>query len=267
MMTARCLALLASLSLGAALPSPAQDPGRAHVAARLASDVRAVSPGGAATLALTLTMTPGWHVYWKNPGDIGMPTVVTLDLPPGLEAGEVRWPVPARFVHEGSVSYGYEGAVTLLVDLRAAADLSAVAALPIKVRVEWLVCDPTGCFPGDAEVALELPVGAAQPTAEADAIEAARRALPVAAPDDLRAEWSDGPALTLEVPDASALTFFPHLPDDAPPEDMAARGSAPGPRLAVRYPPRVAGLPVTGVLAVTRGDRTTYHEVATTAPR
>lgn len=266
-MTARCLALLASLSLGAALPALAQDPGRALVTARLTTDVRAVSPGGAATLALTLTMAPGWHIYWKNPGDVGMPTVIALDLPPGLEAGEVRWPAPARFVHEGSASYGYEGTVTLLVDLRAAADLSAAGALPIKVRVEWLVCDPTGCLPGSAEVAVELPVGPAEPAAEAEGLAAARRALPVAAPDDLRVEWSDGPALTLEVPGASALTFFPHLPDEAPPEDMATRGSAPGPRLEVRYPARVAGLPVTGVLAVTRGDRTTYHEVATTAPR
>lgn len=261
-----------ALLLALLAPALAQDQGNTLVQARLTSEFGCVVPDREETLAVVLEVAPGWHVYWKNPGDIGMPTTVTLDLPPGLQAGEVRWPAPKRFVHEGSASYGYEGRVVLLVPLRAASDLPPERGVTVKCRVEWLVCDPNGCFPGGANVEVRLHVssGAAAPlpTADGSDIAKARRLLPTEAPPDLRVTWSkSAPTLTLEAPGASALTFFPHLPDDGPPEDMAARGHADGPRLEVVYPARVAGLPVTGVLAIARGGETTYHEVATTAPR
>src|ERR1043165_6654702 len=32
-----------------------------------------VQPGKAFTLGIRLKIEPGWHTYWKNPGDAGLP--------------------------------------------------------------------------------------------------------------------------------------------------------------------------------------------------
>jgi DsbC/DsbD-like thiol-disulfide interchange protein len=42
-------------------------------------------------------LDPGWHVYWRNPGDSGGPPRVRWTrLPPGWSAGEIEWPAPQR---------------------------------------------------------------------------------------------------------------------------------------------------------------------------
>lgn len=266
----------ALLTLAAAAPAAAQmEDGNSLVQARLGSEFGAVWPGKETTLAVVLEVTEGWHIYWKNPGDGGIPTTVTLDLPPGLQAEPVQWPVPKRFVHEGMVSYGYEGEVTLLIPVRAAPDLRADRGLSVRGKIEWLVCNPDGCLPGAADVEVRLHVAtgpaAPTPTAEATKIAAARRSLPAAsAPAGLSVSWTETKgrlALTLEVPGAAQLAFFPHLPEQVPPEDMASHGEVPGARLEAPYPARVRGQKVTGVLAVTKDGTTTYHEIETTAPQ
>lgn len=262
--------LPALLLLALAAPAAAQD-GDALVECRLVSTTGAIVPGKEETLGLLLQVSPGWHVYWKNPGDVGMPTKVTLELPPGLTAGEVEWPVPTRAVHEGSVSYDLAGEVVVLIPVRAAADVKPGQGVTIRARVEWLVCNPEGCLPGSAAVEVSLHVAPpggppSYPTPESKQLLAARAALPSAAPPDLRLAWT-GTTLALEVAGAEALTFFPWLPEEVPPEDMAGRGHVAGPRLEVPYPERAKGLPVSGVLAVTRGGKTTHHRIETTAPR
>ena len=36
----------------------------------------------------------GWHSYWVNPGDSGLRTRITWDLPDGFTAQQTRWPAP-----------------------------------------------------------------------------------------------------------------------------------------------------------------------------
>ena len=45
-------------------------------------------------IALRLRPEPGWHVYWQNPGDSGIPTSIDWDLPAGASAGDMLWPYP-----------------------------------------------------------------------------------------------------------------------------------------------------------------------------
>ena len=45
--------------------------------------------GGAATAE-----PEGWHSYWKNPGDTGIPTEIDWQMPEGFHVGELRWPTP-----------------------------------------------------------------------------------------------------------------------------------------------------------------------------
>ena len=53
-------------------------------------------PGGEVELAIHMRTNPGWHGYWLNPGDAGLPMDVKWQLPKGFSAGPLRYPVPTR---------------------------------------------------------------------------------------------------------------------------------------------------------------------------
>src|SRR5688572_13542809 len=55
-----------------------------------------LAPGNTVWLGLALEHIPHWHTYWKNPGDSGLPTTMTWQLPPGAAAGDIDWPAPSR---------------------------------------------------------------------------------------------------------------------------------------------------------------------------
>src|SRR5690242_8329051 len=73
---------------------PIEDP----VTARLVAETGSIAPGETVWLALHLEMRPGWHVYWRNPGDSGLPTEIAWKLPSGFTAGTIAWPTPEHFV-------------------------------------------------------------------------------------------------------------------------------------------------------------------------
>jgi len=89
---------------------------------RVRAELVAQAPEGVAvgkplTLGLLLTHQPGWHTYWLNPGDSGLPTQLQWTLPPGVDAGEIAWPVPRRIPIGTLANYGYEGQVLLPVPM------------------------------------------------------------------------------------------------------------------------------------------------------
>ena len=96
----RALALLGSLfaSLLLVAAARAQDP----VKLELLSDVSAIEPGASFKVAVRAEIDEGWHIYWNNPGESGLPTLVTWTLPEGFEAGPLNYPVPHRYVQEFS---------------------------------------------------------------------------------------------------------------------------------------------------------------------
>ncbi|MGA7328498.1 MAG: protein-disulfide reductase DsbD domain-containing protein, partial [Rhodomicrobium sp.] len=72
----------------------AQQLHRHHVTVDLISDQSAAAPGKTITVAVRERMEPGWHTYWENPGDSGEPTHIEWNLPDGVTAGPVLWPLP-----------------------------------------------------------------------------------------------------------------------------------------------------------------------------
>ena len=187
----------------------------AHVTAELVSDQAALVPGTTATLALRLAIEPGWHTYWRNPGESGLPTTLAWRLPPGYAAGAIVWPAPRALPAGPLVNYGYEGEVFHLVPLTVPADAQPGAATSLAARADWLVCKET-CIPEGADLTLELPVASrAEPSRWDGAIAATRGALPRALPAGWSASASaSGPVIDLQLkPPASAgdpgrLQFF-----------------------------------------------------------
>ncbi len=82
---------LALVGAAAAFAAPVKTE---HVEAELVADRAALVPGGELTVALRLAIAPGWHTYWRNPGDSGLPTTIAWQLPAGITAGPIEWPAP-----------------------------------------------------------------------------------------------------------------------------------------------------------------------------
>ena len=49
----------------------------------LVAEPAPIVSGKTVTVALRLIPVSGWHIYWKNPGDSGLPPSVTWKLPAG----------------------------------------------------------------------------------------------------------------------------------------------------------------------------------------
>ena len=150
----------------------------AHTRVSLLFDADTAKRGSTVTAGVRLQMDPGWHVYWQNPGASGLPTSIEWQLPAGVTAGPVQWPVPEKLLDPDMTTYIYQDEVVLLVPLKLASDL-APGQLSLKGKISWLECK-TECDPGRAEVQAALIVGnEAKPSANASLLETWRKKLPV----------------------------------------------------------------------------------------
>ena len=169
--------VLAAAPAVAAESVPVRTP---HVTATLVSQVDAAQPGQALHLGLRLQMAPGWHTYWQNPGDAGVPPELTLTLPPGAKAGDIEWPTPTRQPEGPVMTYGYTGEVLLPVAVTPGA-----APLHVEASATWLVCEKV-CVPEEGSFTLDLPAGLPAPSAQAPLFAAAAARLPRPSPFEAR---------------------------------------------------------------------------------
>jgi DsbC/DsbD-like thiol-disulfide interchange protein len=155
----------------------AQPAGGKHVRASLVAETAAVRAGQPLLVGFRLEMEPGWHTYWSNPGDSGLPTRARWELPEGFSAGELQWPRPIRFATGPLVSYGYEHEVLHPVEIQVPASLPG-GDVRLAARLSWLECSDV-CLPGKAELTLTLPArGEAGPGPAAPLFTEARRQMP-----------------------------------------------------------------------------------------
>ena len=233
-----------------------------HAKVALLAEADGVRAGRSFRVGLQLALEDGWHTYWKNPGDAGLPVRLQWTLPEGFSAGPIQWPTPERIPAAPLMSYGYGGEVLLPVEITPPAELGA-RPVTLAVKADWLECRES-CLPAKASLDLVLPVAAAdpKPSAAAPLFAEARRHLP---------ELPEGWLLSAEAgPRAVALTFradpglkpaaayfFPDQPRVA--EHAAPQGFEPlGDGHRVTLTP-AAGTPkpdrLTGVLVVEGGAR------------
>ena len=124
---------------------------------RLLLDSTGVKPGSALFAAVELTPPKGWHTYWRAPGDSGQRTKIEWNLPEGISAGEVLWPVPERHTEAGLTTYVYQGRVLLPVRFTVSPNHPA-GPVTVSARVSWLECDKE-CIPGRSTVSNFFTVG------------------------------------------------------------------------------------------------------------
>jgi DsbC/DsbD-like thiol-disulfide interchange protein len=145
-----CLAMLLLPCVALAAPKPEL------VKAELLADVTAIKAGEPFKIGVMLHITPGWHIYWINPGDSGMATSVHLKLPPGFTVSPIQFPVPDRLEQPGHVvNFGYEGHVLLMATVTPPPDLKGVKDANLVADVRFLCCKDI-CMPGSATAQLTL---------------------------------------------------------------------------------------------------------------
>ena len=155
-----------------AVPAAAQ-PRENAIQPQLVAEGPAV-PGGEVELAILMRTKPGWHGYWLNPGDAGLPMQVNWQLPPGFSTGQLRYPVPTRLTIAGLMNYVYEDDYAVLTRLKVPD--GATGTVPIRASATWLACTDKVCVPESGNVSLDLPVGTGLPNRAR--FDAWRRALP-----------------------------------------------------------------------------------------
>ena len=119
--------------------------------------------GGEVELAIHMRTHAGWHGYWLNPGDAGLPMDLKWQLPRGVTVGALRYPVPTRLEIAGLMNYVYESDYAVLVRLKVPPESHGV--LPIRAEAHWLACTDRICVPEQGELSLDLQVGQGTPNA------------------------------------------------------------------------------------------------------
>ena len=116
-----------------------------------------VALGSTIMAGIEMTMDDGWHTYWRNPGAAGIPTSIKWNLPKGVIAGAILWPVPEKFLSLDSTGYGYKNTTILLVPLSIEKD-APLGKVELSGVVSWLECK-TQCNPRDQEVSINFEIG------------------------------------------------------------------------------------------------------------
>lgn len=191
-----------------------------HIEVSLVSEVETIEAGTPFQVAVRLVPDEGWHTYWRNPGDSGLPTRVDWTLPAGGEAGPIQWPYPERIDYQGLINYGYHGETLLLTRITPPREINPGDTFPIRADVHWLICKDV-CIPGSGSVATTLKIASdpPQPGPWADRFAAARARLPQSADIDTANFYLDE-NLVMEVTGADfsinagdKIQFFPIDPD------------------------------------------------------
>ena len=196
------------------------------VEAELVADAATVVPGQPFTAALHLRIPPGWHTYWQNPGDSGLPVAIAWKLPDGWKAGPPQWPIPRKHLEDGGlITYGYEGELVLMAELTPPANLPPGGTVTLQANASWLACEKT-CVPGSAALTLTIPAGALAQPANTPLFEAARAQLPHAGPPPFHLRWEPGDMeMRIKIDGLAAggrLEFYPINPGDAHPEPFTS---------------------------------------------
>jgi len=172
----------------------------------------AAAPGKTVWAAITQAIAPGWHTYWRNPGDSGLATTVSWEMPSGVIAGETLWPVPEQFLTDAIVNFGYKDRATLIVPLTVMRGASVHGATA-RANLFLLECEHI-CIPEAVSVDLDLSKRSGPPALFASA----RALLPRPFNGGVRVN-SNLNTLTvtmsyraIRAADASTLHFYPATP-------------------------------------------------------
>jgi DsbC/DsbD-like thiol-disulfide interchange protein len=219
--------------------------------------------------AVEITLAPGAHTYWKNPGEAGVPPVFVFNGSENVAKAEVRFPVPTRISEEGLDAFGYTGRALFPV---AVTPVDPAKPATLHADVTYAVCSRI-CMPAHGEASIRLVPH--EPGTAPDLVEAALARVPKplhdatllavvpvahASPAAWTVTWTGTPALVDVFADTPEGYYFatgkagPQTWTLRAAQSVAAPGAAEVPVTLVLAGPGFAGETTRTLSLNTRGD-------------
>ena len=124
----------------------------------LISEQRTIQPGQTFWVGIRMDIRENWYVYYRNPGDSGMPMMVEWMHEDDFSIGEIQWPTPLWLdVAGGMTSYGYYDNILYMMEATAPAGLEPGTEYTLLAEADWLICEDV-CIPEYADLELTLAV-------------------------------------------------------------------------------------------------------------
>ena len=136
------------------------------IEARLITASDAVGSAQSIDAGLEVKLKEGWKIYWRSPGDAGLPPELDFTASSAVAGHKMDFPAPYRFTVLGFESYGYKDHVIFPLTLTLTNPGRAMTAV---AEFSGLVCDDV-CIPVSETLTITLPAGPATPSAEARGI-------------------------------------------------------------------------------------------------
>jgi len=199
--------------------------------AELISERFSVAPGETVFIALKLTMDPGWHIYWRNAGDAGLPPQLLLRETASIPEdalGKMLWPLPKLLpIVAGEImDYGYDDEAVFALPLTVPAD--AAGEVRIDAIADYLICESV-CIPETADVSLVLALGdPVENVPSGDLIGAWIAKVPAPFPGETRLSdsampWTLSLSLAGGFPEGATIRFFPYEHEISHPAEQPQR--------------------------------------------
>jgi len=113
-----------------------------------------VSNDPTARIGVLFDLAPGWHLYWRNPGETGIAPSIDFDVD-RHRVGELAWPAPMTFSEADGLftTYGYQKRVLLFAPIEPIEE--GADADVARADVSVLVCR-TQCVPASFTLSTPL---------------------------------------------------------------------------------------------------------------
>jgi DsbC/DsbD-like thiol-disulfide interchange protein len=111
----------------------------------------------AATLpaGVEIKMAPGWHTYWRYPGDSGVPPRFDFSGSQNLKSATLHYPAPHLYTDETGNTLGYKDDVIFPVTVT---PQQAGKPVVLHMKIAYAVCDKL-CVPAEGQAELTLAGG------------------------------------------------------------------------------------------------------------
>lgn len=165
----------------------------------------AATPGATYEIGILLKHKPGWHTYWKNPGDSGTPTQIEWTLPRHWKIRSLGWPLPKTQKLGDFTSFVYEGDVLFPFVIEVPWGSPHGLRTNIRAKVSWTACKTT-CVPQEAELKVALPVAVSSKATEDQPLFAETHALiPEPIANTAITAIADGRTICIELPPTAGI--------------------------------------------------------------
>lgn len=129
-----------------------------HAKVELISEQSAIVPGEPFWIGIRMDIQDGWYVYYRNPGDSGMPMTLNWTHEQDFGITDIHWPYPEWKDEAGGLtSYVYQDSMLYMMEATAPEDLNPGEESTLKVSADWLICEKV-CIPEYADLELTLDI-------------------------------------------------------------------------------------------------------------